>query len=1239
MMRLLSSNMKKWWLPGCLFWVASALVGGAAPLPPEQTLYDVTFGSGTFVAVGANGTIFSSVNGGAWSARSSGVSNTLRAVAYGGGVFVAAGDNGVLASSPDGVDWTLRSVSAFLAAPHMAYGNGRFVLGGKGPAGLWTMLVSTNGADWVGVSVDAPAPSLYPQGMPLNGVTFGAGRFLAVGGVYGGNLSLTSSDGVTWREQGTEGSSGVAVGPVTFGNGRFVMAHEWYDDDDDDGSPYQNLLVSEDGARWTGVYSPTLYRHQAVVAGDCAIVLATAHPYVPTAPSTIWYSRDQLSWSQVSGFTSTVNALAFGNGSFVGVGNDIVPISIPAPAGSFPVIPFSNTIQLGGSAGFQAGVPCLDPPVRYQWRLNGVNIPDATGLFYSLYNATTNQAGNYTVVASNAVGSVTSMVAVLNIEIPPPQAPVFAPPAVDLTNYIGMGRDYTISFGVSGWPLPTFQWRFNGVNIPGATNSYLPIYNASAAANGDYTVLARNAHGIALSPVQKAIVNLTNPPSLFWLGEQTVVAAEGSRFSFPGYYYYYFSGSPPESYLVLKDGVDTGWSPDYLTPFFTLRQAAVSDSGRYTVVASNAVGSVTNFVVNLTVTPGGPLDRWSQRNPLPQNDTLLKVTYAENQFIAVGERGAIQASADGLNWTLQRLPVELSLTGVVRDGSRFVAVGGQRVLASSDGAHWNTLFSRTDLTLQSIVFANSRFVAVGGDTVLSYTDALGWRDALLTPTASRQLRDVAFGNGRWVAVGAANSGYLNPIWTSASGIDWAPVAGITADFESVIFANGQFLAVGSDGAIFTSPDGLAWTPRNSTISTRLIGAAYGNGRYVVVGTRGRVLSSATGVNWTRQVSGTPDRLESVAFGNGLFIAVGENGTTLSSADGSIWVKRSRGATRDLDGMAVGDRLIAVAGKGGTLLTSSNGVSFVEQSTGVTNDLHGIGWGNGLYVVVGEPGAIVTSPDAIQWTQRTSGSSSSLKGAAFGGGRWVGVGTQGEILTSSGGATWTPAVSPTANDLNGVAYGKGLFVVVGDNLPPNGTLLTSPDGLNWTRRHQFIGKNLRSVTFTEGMFLATANDGLVLVSADGVNWEQHYTGYPQYFGSNLRAAAYSKGTWILAGNDGFILSSTNLVYWERHAPQTVENLHGIVFFNDRFVTIGNRGTILQSDYFVQPARLAAFTAPGGIALSLTGETGVTYRVESTDHLPSPQWGNIGSVTLSQPTTNFLITPPPGQPQGFYRAVSP
>ena len=44
----------------------------------------------------------------------------------------------------------------------------------------------------------------------------------------------------------------------------------------------------------------------------------------------------------------------------------------------------------------------------YQWKFNGVNIPNATGSSYTVPNAANANAGSYTVVVSNIVATLTS---------------------------------------------------------------------------------------------------------------------------------------------------------------------------------------------------------------------------------------------------------------------------------------------------------------------------------------------------------------------------------------------------------------------------------------------------------------------------------------------------------------------------------------------------------------------------------------------------------------------------------------------------------------------------------------------------------------------------------------------------------------------------------------------------------------------------------------------------------------
>ena len=85
-----------------------------APLPTGDSLGDVVYGNGAFVAVGSGsarsgpGTVLMSTNGVVWVANS--VAGAPYAAAYGAGRFVAVGGYGAILISTNGLDWSDRSI-------------------------------------------------------------------------------------------------------------------------------------------------------------------------------------------------------------------------------------------------------------------------------------------------------------------------------------------------------------------------------------------------------------------------------------------------------------------------------------------------------------------------------------------------------------------------------------------------------------------------------------------------------------------------------------------------------------------------------------------------------------------------------------------------------------------------------------------------------------------------------------------------------------------------------------------------------------------------------------------------------------------------------------------------------------------------------------------------------------------------------------------------------------------------
>ena len=88
-------------------------------------------------------------------------------------------------------------------------------------------------------------------------------------------------------------------------------------------------------------------------------------------------------------------------------------------APTFATQPASRSNYLGETATFTAGVSGT-PPFGYQWRFNDGDLPGATQSSLVLTNLQLEQAGNYVLLITNSVGSITSSVAVLTVNLPPP---------------------------------------------------------------------------------------------------------------------------------------------------------------------------------------------------------------------------------------------------------------------------------------------------------------------------------------------------------------------------------------------------------------------------------------------------------------------------------------------------------------------------------------------------------------------------------------------------------------------------------------------------------------------------------------------------------------------------------------------------------------------------------------------------------------------------------------------------
>ncbi len=162
----------------------------------------------------------------------------------------------------------------------------------------------------------------------------------------------------------------------------------------------------------------------------------------------------------------------------------LAPIIVSQPAAA--------SVLNGTGASFTVGAVGV-PAATYQWRKGGVDISGATGASFTIASAAADDAGDYTVVVTNASGSVTSGVATLAVGALPTitTQPVAA-------QGVAAGTPVTFNIAATGSAL-TYQWQKDGVDVAGATSATLTLANPRVSDAGDYTVIVTSAAGSVTS--------------------------------------------------------------------------------------------------------------------------------------------------------------------------------------------------------------------------------------------------------------------------------------------------------------------------------------------------------------------------------------------------------------------------------------------------------------------------------------------------------------------------------------------------------------------------------------------------------------------------------------------------------------------------------------------------------------------------------------------------------------------
>ncbi len=647
------------------------------------------------------------------------------------------------------------------------------------------------------------------------------GRLVAVDD---GSSILSSTNGADWVEANAFQNplTNGFLRDVEFGNGIFVAVGEF-------GATRSDiLLTSEDGVNW--VWEPPLVgipRSVCFANGTFAIV---------GGGGKVWHSADGTNWLQ--GLSPTFRDLCgvgYGNGEFVAVSTDGSVI----------------TSGDGVSWTFQT----ILAPLQTVTYGNGQFIVSGSGLSYWC-SPDGAQWTQFTIPWSDAS----------------------RPPALQSIRFNHDLFTAVASYGLLFTSQDGRTWQ-QKTTIPANTWNDSVLWNDTLILVGSVIAQSQPFSGERRPPSfsggpASALVRANEPVSLVATGICI----------------------PPLSFQWQMNGARMPGCTNTVLSFL----AALTNAADYTLVASNANGSATSRIARVTVVyPTSPLPPTAL--PPTLNGTLsLCVLVSSNSPADYQWRfnGEALAGATGSAMTLTNIQLSQSGTYDMVVSNSIGCITSSRLFVTVEPYFEDPLYRWQDcspvgfetifdgVALFGTAYGKGTFVTVGNvaytdfGVILTSPDGVTWTERMLPEPGLLRvlgLYDVAFGNGRFVAVGEGMGG---AIYVSYDGIDWTGTSRGGDGFDRVVYDAPYFWAHRYTGETLRSQTGISWQTYGSWPGYLSVPLSIG-GFFVTISNApsqlnwlpSSVLVSTNQNNWETVLT-SDTYLSDIALGNSGFVAVG-----------------------------------------------------------------------------------------------------------------------------------------------------------------------------------------------------------------------------------------------------------------------------------------------------------------------------------------------------------------------------
>ena len=476
-------------------------------------------------------------------------------------------------------------------------------------------------------------------------------------------------------------------------------------------------------------------------------------------------------------------------------------------------------------------------------------------------------------------------------------------------------------------------------------------------------------------------------------------------------------------------------------------------------------------------TPGpveGPFGGFAPQ-VLPWNNTLL----------LTGKEAFFLRDAEG-EWHTSPFPDGVDgILDLVRSGGEYVGLvyGNRHVVTSPDGMTWTThLFNWSNQPF-SIAHGEPGYVVTDGEWLFFSSDAREWTWVPFVDS----FRDLTWTGDRFMAVGEDGL-----IASSPDGLNWSVVFRLKGrSYHTLTTYGNRVYVLGNDPGVFpirTKGTGAVSLDMGETWDTDLLVGHLRRTDDIFVDERGLILDLSEYMvvyddQETWKMLNHSGHFQKVVWDGSQYIGI-EEGLAAVSADGLNWGEHRFIPQAWWADMVYAEGLAVAVGEYG-IWNSADGLNWTYVLQ--TNDcLSAVIHTGDVFIAVGENQVIYQSQTGDSWEEVNRSETGSLTDLVWTGERLVALGEDGDfVLTSPDGVVWESVTTGADFQTGEEMVNIGDTILVMAPAYTSRLLVSEDGGLQW-RRHE-IEPSINSMGTHGDVFLASSGD-LIYTSRDGLNWQ-------------------------------------------------------------------------------------------------------------------------------------------------------